>query len=255
MRRRIGIDPLGLAGVATVVIVWQVLALLDLLPTSFPSAVAVIAALFGLITSGSFWSDTAATLISTMLGALISIVIGVPFGFMLGKFVVLRECLSPIMEFLRPINPVILVPLALLIFTGLQMKLFLIVYGGVWPILIATIYAVRSIDPVAVETARSFSLGRVNTVWRITMPMAAPGISTGVRISITIALLVSIVAELIAGASGIGQELLAAQISGAYATLYALVVSVGIIGLLLNSGLVRAEKIILFWTPANRVNA
>src|SRR5690606_26463328 len=104
------------------------------------------------------------------------------------------------------IPSVALIPLAILILgQGTDMKVALVIYASVWPILFNTIYGVRDVDPVAKETARTFRLNRFGVLTRVSLPWAAPFAATGIRISAAIALIVTISAELLAGsASGIG---------------------------------------------------
>ena len=89
-----------------------------------------------------------------------------------------------VVEFLRPIPSVALVPLAVLIYgVGLESKVFLAAFASFWPLFVQTLYGVQDVDPVATDTARSFGLGRFERLWRIKLPSAVPYIATGLRIS------------------------------------------------------------------------
>ena len=109
-------------------------------------------------------------------------------------------------EFLRPIPSAALIPLLFLTLgTNLKSEVFLAAFGAFWPLLVQTIYGVRDVDPVALETARSFGLGRLERLYRITLPSAVPYIATGLRISSTVALILAFTAELFMGTPGLGQ--------------------------------------------------
>ena len=134
-------------------------------------------------------------------------------------------------EFLRPIPSVALIPLAVLIYgQGLESKVFLVAFASFWPLLIQTIYGVQDVDPVATDTARSFGLGRLERMWRITVPSAVPYIATGIRISSAVALILAVTAELVIGAAGLGREINVARSGGNLDAMYALIVATGLLG-------------------------
>jgi NitT/TauT family transport system permease protein len=134
------------------------------------------------------------------------------------------------------------------------MKVILIVYAAVWPILFNTIYGMREVDPLSRETARAYGLGRTAILWRISLPAASPFISTGIRISAAIALILAISAELIAGGGlGIGTWMIANSETGVpRELLYAGIVVTGLIGLLMNAAMVAGERRLFAWHPRVR---
>ena len=133
------------------------------------------------------------------------------------------------------------------------MKLALIVYASVWPILFNAIYGVHDVDPVAKETARSFGFGRVSILIRVSLRSAAPFIYTGIRVAAAVALILAISAELLAGGSqGIGTFILIAQQGGERDVVYASTIVAGLLGWLINWGLVLGERRLLGWAPGVR---
>ena len=100
--------------------------------------------------------------------------------------------------------------------------MFLAAFGAFWPLLVQTMYGVRDVDPVALDTARSFGVGRLERLYAITLPSAIPYIATGLRISSTVALILAFTAELFMGTPGLGQEINNAQSYGLTDQLYAL---------------------------------
>ena len=158
-------------------------------------------------------------------------------------------------EFLRPIPSVALIPLAMLVLgNDAEMKIALIVFSTSWPVLFNTIYGMHDVDPIAKLTAKSFGRGRVSTLFTVSLPSAAPFIFTGVRIAASVALIVAISAELLAGASeGLGRWMLDAGATGNRPDLvYAATLIAGLIGLVINAVLVVLERRFLSWQPALR---
>jgi len=137
----------------------------------------------------------------------------------------------------RPVPAVVLVPLVLLIIQDNQRtEIAVVVFASVWPVLINTIYGVRNVDPLAVETLRSFGFGSPSVTRLVSLPSAAPFIATGVRVAASFAFVVAVAVELIGtGMGGIGA--FAAQEesgSGDMAVMIAVAVWTGLIGLAVN---------------------
>jgi ABC-type nitrate/sulfonate/bicarbonate transport system permease component len=158
-----------------------------------------------------------------------------------------------VIEFLRPIPSVALIPLAVLVYgTGLESKVFLAVYASFWPVLVQAIYGVQDIDPVAMDTAKSFGFSRLQRLVRVTLPSAAPYIATGLRISSAVSLVLVVTAELVIGAPGLGREINAARQGGATEEMYALIIVTGLLGWLVNVLFTQAERRALHWHPSHR---
>jgi ABC-type nitrate/sulfonate/bicarbonate transport system permease component len=158
-----------------------------------------------------------------------------------------------VVEFLKPIPPVVLIPLLLLTMgPSERLGLVLVVFGCVWPILVQTSYGVRDADPVALDTVRSFGLSAPQRLRRVILPSAAPFLVTGMRIAAGAAFVIAVVSELIGGAPGLGKDILLAQNAGLYAKTYALVLATGILGLALYLVIGRLERWALHWHPSVR---
>jgi ABC-type nitrate/sulfonate/bicarbonate transport system permease component len=248
---------LGPLGVAGALLTWEVLSRADVLPSrSFPPATAVARALFEETAGAELWIALGQTLEGWALGLGLASALAVPLGILIGSSRLLYGMSKALIEFLRPIPSVALIPLAVLVYgTGLQTKLFLVTFASFWPILFQAIYGVQDVDPVAQDTARAFGFGRMQRLLRVTLPSAAPYIATGLRISSSVALVLAVTAELIVGVPGVGKVINAAQSGGAYALMYALIVVAGLLGLLLNLGFRAAERRLLRWHPSQREEA
>lgn len=220
----------------------------------FPPASAMFRSLFTQIVDGSIWQPTGQTLQGWALGLAIALVIGLPLGVLIGSLAMLFRATRSIVEFLRPVPSVALVPLAVLVFgTGLQSKVFLAAFAALWPILLQTIYGVRDVDPVATETARSFGIRAPERLLRVTLPSALPYIATGVRISSAVALILAVTAELVIGAPGLGQQINVAEQSGAIDLTYALILATGLLGWGLNFLNTLVERRLLHWHASQRM--
>ena len=119
--------------------------------------------------------------------------VAVPAGLVLGSVPGVRAATRAMVEFLRPIPSVALIPLvALILGPGLRMNVTLIVYAAIWPVLFNTIYGLDDVDPVARETLRAFGFGRLGVIRRVNLPSASPFIATGIRLASSIAIILSI---------------------------------------------------------------
>jgi ABC-type nitrate/sulfonate/bicarbonate transport system permease component len=219
----------------------------------FPPMTDDIAALVRLLGDGDYWSSVLHTLQGWAIGLAIAIAIAVPVGLALGFSDVLFHAARPAIEFLRPVPSVALIPLAILVYgTGLQSKLFLVVFASTWPLLIQTIYGARDLDPVQLETARSFRIRRTDRLLRVTLMGAVPYIATGLRIASATALILAITAELIIGSEGLGRAINIARQGGAVDEMYALIATTGLLGWGLNSLFALGERRALHWHPSHR---
>lgn len=242
----------GPSGVVVALLCWQLLSMTHAFPKQFlPSASRVIEKLITLIITGSFWSMVEATMEAWAIGLLISIVVGVPIGIFLGSKNTVYRFVRVVIEAIRPIPPVVLIPIALLeLGPTLRMSVLLVVQGALWPLLLQAFYGVRSVDSVSLDTARSFKLSWWREFVYVKTAGSLPFIVTGLRVSAAIALVVAIVAELIGGALGIGYGILKAEASDAVTTMYALIIMAGIIGIVVNGVFKQLEKRVLFWHPS-----
>jgi ABC-type nitrate/sulfonate/bicarbonate transport system permease component len=243
-----------LAGIATVLVVLEVCSRTGVLPReSFPPVSEIWSSFFGLVTDSPMWVEVSRTMRGWAVGLLIAVVLAVPLGMLLGASRLAFQMSRLIIEFLRPVPSVALIPLAVLVFgTDQDMKVFLIVFACFWPILFQAIYGVQDVDPVATDTARSYGLPLLARFTRVTLPSAAPYIATGLRIASAIALILALTAELVVGAPGLGRAIVVSQVSGQIPQMYALILATGLLGWLLNSVFQAVERRLLRWHPSHR---
>ena len=241
----------GLVGLAALFALLEVVTRAGLVdPTYLPPASTVLATTLRILVDPEFLANVGATLAAWVLGMLIASVIAIPLGVVLGSSRRTYRAAIAAIELLRPIPSVALIPLAILVVgRGLDMRVALIVYASVWPILFNTIYGVREVDPVAKDTARAFGFGTLAILVRVSLPATSPFIYTGIRISAAIALILAISTELIAGGGpGIGTWMLTRSETGVPRDLlYAAIVVAGLLGLLINSLLATGERHLFSW--------
>ncbi|WP_283134211.1 ABC transporter permease [Rhizohabitans arisaemae] len=240
----------GAIGVAGFLLVAEAAGRLGLIdPTILPLTSTVLGRTIGLAADGDFLSEVGATLLACFAGLLIAIVLAVPAGVALGTLPKVERATRPLLEFLRPIPSLALIPLALFVFIPTHnAKIALIVYACTWPLLINTMYGVRDVDPLAKETLRSFGFGSLAVLWRVTMPSTAPFIATGIRLAASVTLIVAVSVELVAGGEGIG-AFLTHMSTGAGNMDFVLAGTIwaGAIGLVANFLLTGAERRLFRW--------
>jgi len=241
-----------LVAVLLLLALWELVVQIGLISeTSIPPASAAIPELFAQMVEASLWKAIGNTLQGWVLGLGIAIAAGVPAGLLIGSSRWAYRAFRVPIEFLRPIPSVALIPLAVLIYgTGLESKVFLAAFASFWPLLIQTIYGVQDVDPVATDTARAFGLGRLERMWRVTVPSAVPYIATGIRISSAVALILAVTAELVIGSAGLGREINTASSGGNIDLMYALIIATGLLGWALNLAATAVEKRVLHWHPS-----
>jgi ABC-type nitrate/sulfonate/bicarbonate transport system permease component len=241
-------------GVLGVLALLELIVRVGIIPSRyFPPMTTTFATLFEQLGEGSFWTAVLQTLEGWALGLGIAAVIAIPLGMLIGSNMIVYRGLRPIIEFLRPIPSVALIPLAILIYgTGMQSKVFLAVFASTWPLLIQAIYGVRDLDPVQRETAQSFRIPLKDRLLKVTLPGAIPYIATGLRISSATALVLVVTAELVIGAPGLGRSINTARAGGVPDLMYALTIATGLLGWGLNVVLQWLEARALHWHPSHR---
>jgi NitT/TauT family transport system permease protein len=247
----------GLAGVAAVLLLAEVLGRYGVISQSvLPLASTVLARAVGLAGNARFLADAGATVGALGAGLGIAVAVAVPCGLVLGSVPGVRSATRAVVEFLRPIPSVALIPLvALIVGPGPRMNITLIVYAAIWPVLFNTIHGLDDVDPVAKQTLRAFGFGRLAVVGRVCLPAAAPFIVTGIRLASSIAIILSIGTGIVTGridGNGIGAFIADANTGGGNtALILAAALWAGVLGLALNALLGWAGRRALPWYHAS----
>jgi ABC-type nitrate/sulfonate/bicarbonate transport system permease component len=244
----------AVAGVLLLPLLFEVAPRVGLLPAdSFPPTTGVLVALAHLVTTAAYWTAVLNTLTGWAVAAALALVLGVVLGVAIGLSRPGLLLARLTVDFLRPIPSVALIPLLVLVFgTRPQLKIALGVFGGLFPVLFQAMYGVQDVDPVARDTTRSFGFGRAAVVRWLVVPSCLPFVVTGARLSASVVLLLVVTGEYVVGVAGIGRAVLDTQSNGAYAEMYAYVVTAGLLGLAVNLAFAPVERRLLRWHPSHR---
>jgi len=248
---------LGLLGVVCALGLWELLTRTGILPRDYvPAATSIIGELVDLLPSGEFWRAVGATLLGAVVGLALASVVGIAVGMAAGSSEIVWRSLRPTVEFLRPVPAVALVPASALMFgQSVRSDVFLVAFGTVFIMFVQTMYGVREVDRVAVDTGRSYHLTRVQRVRWIILPSTMPHIVTGLQISGSVALIVAVTAELVIGNEGLGHSIALAQSAGQLTSMYALIAASGLLGVAVFVGLGRLERHFVAWHQSQRRGA
>jgi ABC-type nitrate/sulfonate/bicarbonate transport system permease component len=173
---------------------------------------------------------------------------GIALGALIGTSAPLRAWLQPSLEFIRPLPASAVMPLAIA-FMGLSpgMVLAVIAFGAVWPVLLATVHGFAAVEPRLVEVGRVLRMSRAAFIWKVGLPNALPDVLGGLRLSLTVALILAIVGEMLASQEGLGTAVMQAARSFRSADLFAGVVLLALVGLASNAILSLIERRLLRW--------
>jgi ABC-type nitrate/sulfonate/bicarbonate transport system permease component len=215
-----------------------------------PSSIVVTAA--GMIASGELFYNLAASLKREAM-AFIFAATAIPLGIAMGWWRLAYNQINPIMEILRPIPPLAWIPLSILWFgIGDEQNEFIIFLGIFFPILVNTIVGVKNIDPILVRAARSLGASERRLLARIVFIGALPQIITGVRIGLGVGWMALVAAELVGASSGLGFLINDARSMLRTDTIIVGMLTIGIVGLLIDTAILALGRRLLPWSPAMR---
>jgi NitT/TauT family transport system permease protein len=222
-----------------VVIIWEAASRTGLLQFEFLSRPSdILKAGIDALLDGSILLATWQTFEAALFGLALAIGIGIPAGTILGLSITTERIVGPTVEAFRPIPAVAFIPLSLLLFGfGLPMEGVIVAYACVFPILIATIHAVRGIEPRLHEVARTLELSFAAQMRKIILPAALARINVGIRIAVGFALVVAVTVEIIVNPRGLGYSLIVAQQSLRVDLMYAQLLWLSLIGYVINAAL------------------
>ncbi len=201
----------------------------------FPGSIAVLTSMGELIANGTLLKNTVASLFRVSIGFSLAVVLGVPLGIILGRVEIAKLLFNPLIQFLRPISPLAWIPLAMLWFgIGDPPAIFLIFLASFFPMVVSTSVAVESIKPTYFQVAANFNFTRIEVLTKIVIPAIIPQVITALRMTIAIAWLVVVAAEMIAVQSGLGYLILDARNALRMDYVMVAMIVIGIIGLLLD---------------------
>lgn len=213
-----------------------------------PTPEATLSSLISGLGGGELSSATVHTLKRMLLGCLLASLTGIALGAVLGLSTQARLWLLPTLEFIRPLPASAVMPLAISIFgLGGGMVLFVVAFGAMWPVLLATLHGFASVEHRLREVAAALQLRRFDFIWKIGLPSAMPDILAGMKLSMTVSLIVAVVGEMIASQPGLGQAILMAARAFRADELFAGIALLGALGFATNALLAAAEHRLLNW--------
>ena len=254
---RLGAVAIPVLSVLAALGLWELISRTEVISQrDLPAMSTTVQALWSMVQTSVFWIAFGQTVRGWAIGLGLAALLAIPIGISLGSSDFAASAFRVPIEFLRPIPSAALIPLLFLTLgTTLKSEVFLATFGAFWPLLVQTMYGVRDVDPIALDTARSFRLTRNERLFRVTLPSALPYIFTGIRISSTVALILAFTAELFMGTPGLGQRLNYVETFGLNDQIYALALATGFLGVAIHFAVSAVEKRVLRWHPSQRKGA
>jgi len=236
------IAPLVVA--AALVAVWWV-AVVETKSVIFPTPLQVLTATVDLARGGELWTDIGASLFRVGVGFALAMAVGIPLGLWMGWIRAAFDTVNPMVQVLRPISPIAWIPLAILWFgVGDLSPIFLIFLSSVFPTTLQTAAGVHTIERQYLRAAANFGVSRYRLFFQVVIPAVLPQIIVGMRVSLGIAWLVVVAAEMIALHSGLGYLIIDSRNAGnRYDLVVAGMIVIGVTGLLLDTMMRRLERL------------
>lgn len=222
----------------------------------FPPPSRILSVFIDVWLGSGFFEHAIPSLYRMFVGFGIGALLGASVGVAIGMSSNLRTTVHPVLEFLRALPAVVLVPFGIVVF-GIDdaMKIFIIAVGVIFPVLLNTVDGVGGVDRNLLDVAKSFRFSRPERVWRVVLPAAAPQIFSGLRVGLAVALILMIVSEMVASNNGIGYFILHAQRLFRVTEMWSGIVFLGILGYAINAVFLLIERKLLAWHRGARASA
>jgi NitT/TauT family transport system permease protein/sulfonate transport system permease protein len=239
----------GVLLVLALLALWEATARFGIVQSvNWPPFSTVMATLIAGLADGELAPVILSTLWRMARGYAIGCAVGVPLGFAIALSRPVRLALQPTIELLRPIPiPAIIPPLIFLLGLDDRLRLFAIAFATFFPVVLNTIAGVRSVEPIYTQVARTFGVTRWGTLRRVIFPASLPFVLAGLRTSLGLAFVVTVIAEMIVGQEGVGYYLITMEFAMRAAEMYAGIIVVTCIAYLLNRGFVAWEARAIRW--------
>lgn len=236
-------------GFAVVLLLWQGIVAMGVFPQQyFPGVPAIAAALWQLLGDPDYWAHEQLSLGRLLPGIAIAVGTGMGAAIIGARYAVVRKALAPLVQIMVSLPPAALVPLAIFVL-GLEWRLFVFViwFSGVWAVYVAAANALSTSEPVQLHAARTFGYGAWEILWRVRIPAALPEAFTGIRLTVSACMMGTVAAEMLAGSNGIGFMLYDAAFSLQTPQTFALLLIIGVHGLLLNRLVMALRRTVAGW--------
>ena len=249
IRGRLGTRVYGVLLIVAILLFGEVSSRLGWIISAYwPPVTTILWAAMSQLAGGDILASLASTLRRALTGYAIGSVLGIALGVLLGKSRVLRIALLPLIEIVRPIpTPAVIPPLILFLGVGDALKVFAISLATFFPVFTNTFAGVATVDDTLIQTARTFRTGWARTLLRVILPATLPAIAAGLRTATSLALVVAVVSEMIAGSSGIGYYLVEMQYALRPDLMYAAVMYLAVTGYAVNRLFLALEARLIPW--------
>jgi NitT/TauT family transport system permease protein len=239
-------------GLVIVGVLWQVLPSQHVVDPTFVTPLnKVCSTWWHMLQDGTLWFNTRASLVRAAVGFFAAIVVGVPLGLLVGANRLLADLLNPVLELFRNTAPLALLPVFILILgIGETSKFVFVGYSCLFPILLNTISAVKTADPLLVKSARALGFNQFRIFQKVVLPSSVPQIFTGIRLAGGYALLVLVAAEFVGANSGLGFLIDNSEQNFQTPMMYAAIITISMIGVLVNVALLQLERRFSTWRVA-----
>ncbi|MFB2599334.1 ABC transporter permease [Herbiconiux sp. P17] len=247
--RRAGVLLLGLVPLGVLLVLWQVVGTISPSPF-FPVPSSWLSALTPLLAGNALGLGILSTLGTYAESLAIALVLGTAIGIAIGRSRTADAAFGPLLDYLRYLPAVAIVPVIVL-FAGYtqEMKVYVVVFGAIWPILLQARMSAASMDPILDDVRKSMRLTRRAAFVKITLPAVVPSALLGLRLASPLTLILVLVVEISTQVSGLGRMLGVAQQNYATAQVFGLIVVIGVIALVVDAVIALIERWILRYRP------
>jgi len=230
-------------------VTWEVAPRIGLVDAAFfPTFTEVASAWWHMLITNELFSHFSASITRSIAGFGLAIAFAIPLGLVIGWYPIARDLLNPILELFRNTAALALLPVFILLLgIGETSKIAIVFFACIWPILLNTIAAVRNVDPLLIKSARSMNISSFALFYKVILPASIPTMFTGIRMAGTGAILVLIAAEMVGAKEGLGYFITYSQYNFMIPEMYAGIVTISILGLFINYGLLALEKRLSRW--------
>lgn len=235
--------------IIALLVIWEIAPRIGLVnSTFFPPLSEVLNAWWKLLLSGDLADHTIASLSRSLGGFILAIIISIPLGLAIGWWKPVSEYLNPLLETMRNTAALAILPVFILLLgLGETSKIAIVLYACAFPLLLNTISGVKNVDPLLIKSALSMGLSPFSLFRKVILPAAAPAIFVGIRQAGAGSILVLVAAEMVGAKSGLGYLIQYAQFSFLIPDMYAGILTITMIGLIINFLLVSLEKRLTGW--------
>lgn len=235
--------------IATLLLIWELAPRIGIVERSFfPPFSEVCIVWWEMLKSGELWTHFKASIVRSVVGFGLAIIIAIPLGLLIGWYPLAKQLLNPILEIFRNTAALAILPVFILVLgIGEVSKIAIVLFACTWPILLNTIAAVANVDPLLIKSAKSMNVSNFKLFYKIILPASVPTIFTGIRLAGTGAILVLIAAEMVGAKAGLGYLITYTQYNFLIAKMYAGILTISILGIIINFGLLKVEKHFSKW--------